>query len=135
MMRKAASQMARKAIKLGIAQPETAKNHEDEFKRFLRQTMHDGPNMQGLTLLASVMHSEQEVIAFTIISILIYICKLIAAHRQVRYLRQKLKFASFERDLGLFLLRHRHILPDSKFANMLPTRPARSPKSLQPISP
>ena len=35
-------------------------------------------------------------------------------NEQVRYLRQKLKFAAFERDLGLFLLRHRNILPGLK---------------------
>lgn len=40
-----------------------------------------------------------------------------ASAEQVRYLRQKLKFATFERDLGLFLLRHRHVLPDMKSAS------------------
>lgn len=61
MMRRTAAQMARKAVQLGIVQPETAKANEGEFKKFLHNTMRSGPNTPSITLLASVMHSEEEV--------------------------------------------------------------------------
>lgn len=61
MVRKSANRITNKAVQLGISEPQNAKAEEGEFKKFLQGTISGGPNAESLTLLASVMHSEEEV--------------------------------------------------------------------------
>ena len=54
--------MSRKAVKLGIIGPESAKTKENDFRNFLEHhTMRDNPSKASVTLLASMTHTNEEV--------------------------------------------------------------------------